>query len=64
MFEVVLRRVLRMLSGVQVVGLGKVGVMSGLVVVARVVLLRGFGMVMRGHTVMMRRRAMLVRCLL
>ena len=64
MFEVVLRRVLRMLSGVQLVGLGQVSVMSGLVVVARVVMFRGFGMVMRGHAVMMRRRAMLVRCLL
>ncbi len=64
MFEMVLRRVLRMLSGMQVVGLGQVSVMSGLVMVARVVMLRGFGMVMRGHTVMMRRRAVLVRCLL
>ena len=64
MFEVVLRRVFSMLRGVQVMGLGEVSVMSGLMVVARVVMFGGFRMVMRSHAVMMRRRTMFVRCLL
>lgn len=64
MFEVVLRRVFSMLSGVQVMGLGEVSVMSGLLVVARVVVFGGFGVMMRGHAMMMGRRTMLVRCLL
>lgn len=64
MIEVVLGGVLGMLGGVHVVGMRQVSVMSGLVMVARVVVLRRFSMVMGGHAVMMSRCAVLVRCLL
>jgi hypothetical protein len=43
---------------------GEVRVMSGLLVVACIVVFRRFGVVMRGHTVMMGRLAVFMRCLL
>jgi len=64
MVEVVLCRVLGMLGSVQVVGLSQVSVVSGLLMVARVVVFRRFRMMMGGHAMMMRRCTMLVRCLL
>lgn len=57
-------RVLNMLGGVQLMPVREVSVMRGLLMVARIMVLRGFGVVMRGHAVMMGRLAVFVRCLL
>lgn len=64
LIEVVPGGVLGVFAGVDVVGVREVGVMGGLVMIARVVVLRRFSMVMSGHAVMVGRRAMFVRCLL
>jgi len=56
--------VLAMFGGVKVMPVGEVRVMSGLLVVACIVVFRRFGVVMRGHTVMMGRMAVFMRCLL
>ena len=53
-----------MFGGVEVMPVGEVSVMRGLLMVARIMVLRGFGVVMRGHAVMMGRLAVHVRCLL
>lgn len=62
--QVVAGRVLGVLRRVHVVRMRQVSVMSGLMMVAGVVMFGGFGVMMRSHTVMMGRLAMLVRCLL
>ena len=62
--QVVPRGVLRMLGRMHMVRMGQVGVMSRLVVVAGLVVAGGFGVVMRGHAVMVGRLAMFVHCLL
>jgi hypothetical protein len=64
MIEVMLNRVFRVFGRVHVMGLRQVGVMSGLLMVARVMMLCGLGVVMSRHAVMMGRLAMFVRCLL
>lgn len=48
MVEVMFGRLLGMLGGVGAVGVGEVGVVRGLVVIAGVVVFCGFSMVMRG----------------
>ncbi|MFP5227079.1 MAG: hypothetical protein ACLGXA_05575 [Acidobacteriota bacterium] len=57
-------RVFGVLGRMNVVSMGQVSVVSGLLMVARIVMLRRFSMVVGGHPVMMSRRTMLVRCLL
>jgi len=64
MFEMMLGRVGGVLAGVRLVGVSQLCVMRSLMVVAGVMVLRGFGVVVRGQTMMMRRLAMFVRCLL
>jgi hypothetical protein len=61
--EVVLGGVLGMLAGTHMMGVGEMRVVSGLLMVARIVVFCGFRMMMSCHAVMMGRGAMLVRCL-
>jgi hypothetical protein len=64
MFEVVLRRRPRVLAGMGLMGVGELRMVRGLVVVAGILMFGGFGVVVRGHTVMMGCLAMFVRGLL
>jgi hypothetical protein len=64
MVEVMPRCVPGMLGGVNAVGLGEVGVVRGLQVIAGIVVLCRFGVMVSGHSVMVGRGAMFVRCLL
>ncbi len=64
MLEVVFRRPAGVLCGVRLMSLRQMRVVRGLMMVACVLVLRGFGMMMRRQAVMVRRLAMFVRCLL
>lgn len=64
MFEVVLRRRPSVLASMGLMGVRELRMVRGLVVVAGVLKFGGLSMVVRGHTMMMRRLAMFVRCLL
>jgi hypothetical protein len=63
-FQVVPGRMLRMLGRVQMVCVRHVRVVRGLCVVSAFVRLRGFGVVMGGLSVVVRRLIVMVRCLL
>jgi hypothetical protein len=60
----VLRRVFRMFGGMNMVRMRQMSVMSGPVVVAGLMMLRGFRVVMSGHAVMVGCRFMMICCLL
>jgi len=64
MIEMMARRVFGMLVGVNLMRMRKVSVVSGLVMVAGLMMLRCFGVVMGGHAVVMSRLAVCVSCLL
>jgi hypothetical protein len=64
MFQVVFGRVLRVFGCVQLMCMREVSVVSGLLVVARVMMLCRLRMVMGRQSVMMGRLTMFVRCLL
>jgi hypothetical protein len=64
MIEMMPGRVFPMLGCVQVMGVRQMSVMSGLMVVARVMMLCCLSVVMGRHAVMMGCLAMFVRCLL
>lgn len=64
MIQVMFGRVRRVFGGVRLMRVRQLRVMSSLMVVAGIVVFRGLGVVMGGHTVMMRRLAVFVRCLL
>jgi hypothetical protein len=63
MLEVVFRRPAGVLCGVRLMSLRQMRVVRGLMMIACVLVLRGFGMMMRRQAVMVRRLAMFVRCL-
>jgi hypothetical protein len=63
MFEVMFGRVLRMLGSVQLMCVREVSMVSGLLVVAGLMMLCCLGMVMGRHAGMMGGVAMLVHCL-
>jgi hypothetical protein len=62
--QVMFDRMFRMLGGVKMMGVRQLRVMSGLLVVAGLVVLRCFGVVMRGHAVMVGGLAVFVHCVL
>lgn len=64
MFQVMLCRVSCVFGGMRLMRVSQLRMMGSLLMVAGIVVLRGFCMVMGGHAVMMRRLAVLVRCLL
>jgi hypothetical protein len=64
MVEVMPGRVLGVLGGVGAVGMREVRVVGGLLMVAGIVMLRRLGVMMCGHSVVVGRGAMFVRCLL
>ncbi len=63
-FEVVPRGVIRVLGGMRVVRVRDVSVVCRLVVVAGFMMLRCFGVVMGGHSVMVGCLFVMMRCLL
>jgi hypothetical protein len=63
-FQVMPGRMLRVLGRVQMMRVCHVGVVRGPVVISGLVRLGGFGVVMGGLCVMMRRLVVVVRCLL
>lgn len=64
MFEVMPGGVLGMVGGMHAVRVRQVSVVRGLLMVARIMVLRCFCVVVRSQAVMMGRSTMLVRCLL
>jgi hypothetical protein len=63
-FEVVPCSVIRMLGGMDLMRMRQMGVMSGLVVVAGLMVLCCFCVVMGGHSMMVGCRLVMIRCLL
>jgi hypothetical protein len=63
-FQVVPRRVIRMLGGMDLMRMRQMGVMGGLVVIAGLMVLCCFCVVMGGHSMMVGRSLVMIRCLL
>lgn len=64
MIQVMPRGVGRVFAGMRLMRLRQLRVVSSLVMIAGIVVLRGFSMMMRGQTVMVRGLTVFVGCLL